>query len=184
MNQIKSNLDVITGVLVGLVVMLISIRWGITGTAVSAFPAALLVYYIHQWKIKREQRMTKEAYARKVDDIFVYAEDEQDDSVRSRAMEEIHLLKDSQNSEWQAGKLTVIILYYEHNPVEDLEEVVEMPPINPQLQRYLVMAPSFDRYCEVAEEWAHRHQGNAHKAKLSDRWASDWAEAEILKQRG
>lgn len=183
MNQIKSNLDTLTAGLIALVVMLITIHWGIAGTAASAFPGALLVYYIYRWRIKRDERLTKERYARIVDDIFVYAEDEQDDTVKARAVEKVQLLKDSQNSEWAAGKLKVIILYYEHNPVEDMEEVVAMPPITPQLHRYLVMAPSFDRYCEVAKEWAHRHHGTAHKAKASDRWASDWAEAEILKQR-
>jgi hypothetical protein len=183
-NLIKNNVDHITLIFVAAATIITSLVFGITGFAIIVFPAMLLYYYAHKWQIAREIRLLMEKYARQVDDIFVYAEDEQDDTVKARAMEEVHLLKDSQNAEYAAGKLKVIIMYYEHNPVEDMEEVVAMPPINPQLHRYLVMAPSFDRYCEVAEEWAHRHHGTAHKAKAADRWASDWTEAEILKQRG
>jgi len=182
-HHFKNHLDGLTALFALVSVALISIRYGIPGTAISAFPAFLLWHYAHRWQEKRQLRLQKEQYARQVDDLIVYAEDEQDDTVRARAMQEVQYLKDSQNSEWAAGKLKVIILYYEHNPIEDLEEVVAMPPITPQIHRHLVMAPSFDRYCEVAEEWAHRHHGTAHKAKAADRWSGDWAEREILGQR-
>jgi hypothetical protein len=107
------------------------------------------------------QRKTLKEYARLIENRIVYSYNEHDKSVYSRAMEEVHFLKESGNREFQKGNLKVHCFFYQSNRIT--EKTIRIKSDNAHIKCHLVQCSSYDRFILIVSEWQEKDNAKQHE---------------------
>lgn len=127
-----------------------TVRWGIPGAVVLlgiGMVAYVIAYnYIEAWR----QREALKNAAVQIDNSYIYSEEGEDCTVRSRAQAEALLLEKSGNKEFLKGNIKVHALYFRHSDTR--EDMVELKTEDKQIRSFLVFCQGFERFLDMVQE--------------------------------
>lgn len=150
-----------------------TVRWGIPG-AVALLGIGMIAYilaynYIQAWK----HREALKNAAVQIDNSYIYSEEGEDCTVRSRAKAEALLLGKSGNKEFLKGNIKVHALYYRFRLTR--EELVEINKEDKQIRSFLVFCEDYDRFLDIVQEHQDAVEADHHIkiAKEDGHWYLD-----------
>lgn len=150
-----------------------TVRWGIPGAVVLlgiGMIAYVIAYnYIEAWR----QREALKNAAVQIDNSYIFSEEGDDCTVRSRAQAEALLLEKSGNKEFLKGNIKVHALYF--RPSLTREELVEINKQDKQIRSFLVFCEGYDRFLDMVQEHQDAVEADHHIkiAKEDGHWYLD-----------
>ncbi|MCI4650830.1 hypothetical protein [Phaeodactylibacter sp.] len=148
-------------------------QWGMPG-AVVVLGIGMVLYtlsqnYLEAWK----RREALKNAAVQIDNSYIYSEEGEDCTVRSRAQTEALLLGKSGNKEFLKGNIKVHALYY--RPSLTREELVEINKEDKQIRSFLVFSEDYDRFLDMVQEHQDAVEADHHIkiAKEDGHWYLD-----------
>jgi hypothetical protein len=148
-------------------------RWGIPG-AVVLLGIGMVIYVMAQnWLEAWKRREALANAAVQIDNSYIYSEEGEDCTVRSRAQAEALLLGKSGNKEFLKGNIQVHALYF--RPSLTREEMVEINKEDKQIRSFLVFCEDYDRFLDMVQEHQDAVEADHHIkiAKEDGNWYLD-----------